>query len=619
MSLSWIWAKRSFAAGVLVAGLVVGGCVSKACPDGEKLQSGKCVPKNAAAAHRGADSGKPESDGGLQDAAASTTRDAEVAADADITDAHMPAEDAGTACSNAQPLQCWQDKDSDGYAASDAASMSLACEAKCPTGWVARKPAGDDVDCDDDDAKRRPRACWRDEDMDGFSADAHGQRVFCGKTCGAGWTATEPTEGHIDCSDRSDSSNPKATEICNGVDNDCDGKVDEDAVCLADNASGVCADGNCKLGKCNSGFADCDDYPYNGCEQALDVVDDCGACGSVCDPYASCGATKVKGVGQCACDAPSFGDGATCHGPGPVAAGPRWTCMIDEELHASCIGTSGTIKNTSKTTQYRQIAIGNTLGMGCGVTMSGELDCWTGGIVPTDGKYIQVVVGDTFVCGLTEEHDTLCWAYGAGASSGEASPPEQKFTQLAAGFFHACGLRPDGKVTCWGAGSTSRGSMNCATENPARYDCGQAQPPSDEFVQITAGRLHTCGLKADGSVKCWGIGATSATTPAAWDYGQAKPPGSAALSSIAAGQWHTCGIRKDDGTAVCWGAGQNGASDTYDHGQSAPSDDSFLVLSSGWFHSCGLTTQNKLVCWGDNTDNKASPDPSARYPLNPGR
>ena len=47
-------------------------------------------------------------------------------------------------------------------------------------------------------------------------------------------------------------------------------------------------------------------------------------------------------------------------------------------------------------------------------------------------------------------------------------------------------MRTDGSVECWG------------------YDGdGQATPPGGEFVSVSAGDFHTCGVRTDGSVECW--------------------------------------------------------------------------------------------------------------------
>src|SRR5881396_936036 len=60
-------------------------------------------------------------------------------------------------------------------------------------------------------------------------------------------------------------------------------------------------------------------------------------------------------------------------------------------------------------------------------------------------------------------------------------------SQVSAGGYHSCALRTDGTVACWG--------LN-------RY--GQATAPAGVFTQLSAGGSHTCGLKSDGTVACWG-------------------------------------------------------------------------------------------------------------------
>jgi hypothetical protein len=90
-------------------------------------------------------------------------------------------------------------------------------------------------------------------------------------------------------------------ETCNGVDDDCDGLVDEapaaDA-CLLANAIAGCAGGGCAIVACHAGFADCDGVHANGCE--LDLVTGFSC---VCTPSATqpCydGPPGTAGVGIC--------------------------------------------------------------------------------------------------------------------------------------------------------------------------------------------------------------------------------------------------------------------------------------------------------------------------------
>ncbi len=67
-------------------------------------------------------------------------------------------------------------------------------------------------------------------------------------------------------------------------------------------------------------------------------------------------------------------------------------------------------------------------------------------------------------------------------------PRAGQFTAIAASTYHTCGLRTDGTIECWG-------------DN----DFGQGDPPSGQFTAIAAGTYHTCGLRPDGTIECWGI------------------------------------------------------------------------------------------------------------------
>jgi hypothetical protein len=65
------------------------------------------------------------------------------------------------------------------------------------------------------------------------------------------------------------------------------------------------------------------------------------------------------------------------------------------------------------------------------------------------------------------------------------------FTQVDASGTHTCALRSDGVVECWG--------WNGIDQAPATRAA-----LSGSFTQITAGGYHTCALRNDGVVECWG-------------------------------------------------------------------------------------------------------------------
>ncbi|MDB3902363.1 hypothetical protein N9362_00235 [bacterium] len=140
-------------------------------------------------------------------------------------------------------------------------------------------------------------------------------------------------------------------------------------------------------------------------------------------------------------------------------------------------------------------------------------------------------------------------------------------TSISAGFQHTCGIQDigkdfGGKLVCWGAN-----------------DHGQAAPPDGEFIQVSAGHFHSCGVKIDETVKCWGMA------------GIGMSPGGLFLQ-VSAGSKHTCGILKDH-TLRCWGKNSSGQAD--------PPLGRYVQVSSGLDHSCALTDKGLAVCWGGNS------------------
>jgi hypothetical protein len=146
--------------------------------------------------------------------------------DCDSTVDESDATDAGT---------WYRDGDSDGFG--DAAASTVSCD--LPSGYVA-----DASDCDDGDDDIHPGAdehCdGADEDCDGVvdeaavdastwyvdaDGDSYGGASLSQDAC------TQPS-GYVadsaDCDDGDAAVNPAAAEICDGIDNDCDGNTDDD-------------------------------------------------------------------------------------------------------------------------------------------------------------------------------------------------------------------------------------------------------------------------------------------------------------------------------------------------------------------------------------------------------
>ena len=204
---------------------------------------------------------------------------------------------------------------------------------------------------------------------------------------------------------------------------------------------------------------------------------------------------------------------------------------------------------------------------------------------PESESFVSIVVnGDT--CGLQEEGGVLCWRIGGEQYS---IFEEEEIVAISSGEgFEICGLRQDGRVICRGLGVVS-------------------PPDGKQFVEISTGFVHACGLYSDGAIECWGDDLA----------GQLSPPENMQFSSLATGSLHSCALRTD-GTALCWGYDLERLEETYtplfqtaksrgEHRLPLPDNERFTEITAGFGHACGVRQDGGISCWGNNDEGQATP------------
>ena len=240
--------------------------------------------------------------------------------------------------------------------------------------------------------------------------------------------------------------------------------------------------------------------------------------------------------------------------------------------------------------------------------------------VDLGGSALAVAAGGRHSCALAAE-SVLCWGAADFGQIGDGSvdvAPLPSPTQvnlegaipveLALGADHGCARTQSNTLLCWGRnddGQIGDGSMTTPQPLPVPVTALGAG-----VAQVSAGQAHTCAVLEDKSVWCWGRNSDGQLGVGLATIESATPLQVTALGndvqSVAAGGYHTCAV-KTDGTLWCWGkntSGQLGTGDTVGP-QPAPVkvtdfQNTVDAVFGGSLNTCARKTDGSLWCFGHN-------------------
>ena len=189
---------------------------------------------------------------------------------------------------------------------------------------------------------------------------------------------------------------------------------------------------------------------------------------------------------------------------------------------------------------------------------------------------VQIAVGRTTSYALTKHGEVYCWGdneWGQCPTNGHDVVGRiaelSNMAGIAAGPNYACAWSTEGKAWCWGANSSGHVGKGPMETCKGSFECSKRprQISIDDVAEISAGFMHACARKRDGSVACWGLERKHLLGfPAQDQCGPSKEacerepklvPGIRNATSIAVGVTATCAIV--DGRVSCWGINNLGA------------------------------------------------------------
>lgn len=304
-----------------------------------------------------------------------------------------------------------------------------------------------------------------------------------------------------------------------------------------------------------------------------------------------------------------LGGGDTLEHPAPVlvkgaanivqvAAGERHTCVLDAEGAVSCFGSN------------LQGQLGQATNVG---SASSPL------LVTLPGPAAYLDVSYLHSCAILTSGKLYCWGENVETQLGQGDAPDENqstpvsvtdfsdFVSVACGQGHTLALRESGELYGWGRNTT--GQIGLGDGMPNRIRVPTLITGATPLASLDAGQDSACGLAKDGSAWCWGSGIEqhlgtfsedTVLTPRA-------VAGVPTLTSISLDTFHTCAL---DEQARLWcfgraiegqlGLGDNRSVQPEPAEVPAPSGDGWLAVSAGRFFTCGVTTDERVYCAGEN-------------------
>ncbi len=276
----------------------------------------------------------------------------------------------------------------------------------------------------------------------------------------------------------------------------------------------------------------------------------------------------------------------------------------------------------------------------CGISPTGILYCWgrdnfgerdgnlsvnfpTPRPISDSIQFLSISSGFGHSCAISADSTAYCWGWNHSGQLGSGDDTDlailtpidfdRKIVYIDAGYDHTCGLTADGTAFCWGWNYDRVLGTESVEENvtlPSRVNT------TERFVKISVGDNFTCGITADSSAMCWGVNyngelgigsdSTKITTPT-------QVVRNEKITSVSAGDNHACALDTNN-RAYCWGWNANdqlGGTTTETCGTSYPwpcstvpllvSDSLFFKqISAGSGHTCGISVDGMVFCWGNN-------------------
>lgn len=316
-----------------------------------------------------------------------------------------------------------------------------------------------------------------------------------------------------------------------------------------------------------------------------------------------------------------IGDGTAVSNSSPVSVVgfSDWIQVSAGDEHSLGLEANGTAWGWGEN-RYGRLGDGTAVDTSLPVAVVGGFADW-----------IQLSAGSYHSLGVKTNGTAWAWGQNAlgklgdGTTANRSSPVSVvggfvDWVQLSAGKFHSLGLRANG--TAWGWGGNSKGALGDGSPNPF-LPTSDPSPVSvvggfTDWIQVSAGGLHSLGLRANGTAWAWGYNSSGQLGTAAG--GNARSPvavvgGFTDWINVSANKnngmfdGRSFGIRTN-GTAWAWGSNSYGRlADGTTTDRSSPVSvvggfTDWVSVEAGLDHCLAIRTNGTAWAWGSNTSGR---------------
>ena len=181
--------------------------------------------------------------------------------------------------------------------------------------------------------------------------------------------------------------------------------------------------------------------------------------------------------------------------------------------------------------------------------------------------------------------------------------------QVEAGRLVSCGVKTDGTLWTWGRNNYGQLGDNTTDDKSSPV---QIFGGGTNWKQVSKGTQHMAAIKTNGTLWSWGrntygyLGNNAGFNGSPTSSPVQESIGGTNWKMVACGKYHSSAI-KTDGTLWAWGMGGFGAlgttaqSNVYTPVQTAVGGTNWKMVAAGHYNTCAIKTDGTLWGWGYNS------------------